>query len=206
MRYVDPDGSIIINSASNMMSEGTRNLGSGTSLISTEGCTLTSYVRMANALGANTTLDFANELATNNNLFTDGNLLTLENGANLVNALLMESGITDVFISHESSYSKDSSSNSNQFSAYLTHEKSNSEYFCNARIETSDSENTSFYGHTVSVDKAALVSDRCDGLPTNMKIRDTSTTGRTQINGDSSGRINSLERLDFFKINRLDSE
>ena len=206
VHYIDPDGKVILNSAENMMTEGTGNLGNGSSLISAEGCTLTSYVRMANALGANSTVDAANALALEKNLFTNGDLLTVENGANLVNALLEEAGITDVSVSFETSVSDDSSGYDNQFSSYQNHSNSESEYFCNARIETTNKNGSKTYGHSVSVDSDALISDRCDGRPTNIRIRDTAPTNRSQINGDTSGRLNTLERLDFFKINRTQSE
>ena len=163
------------------------------------GCTLTSYTRMAIALGAtNVTLDDANEMANKEKLFSDGNLLTRENGAALVNALLEKSGISDISITYDSS----AEGELNAFSSYTDKENSSSEYFCNARINTSNSDGTSYYDHTVSVDSNALISDRCDGSPTNMKIRDTSNVGRDQLKGDSSNRANNLLRIDFFKINR----
>ena len=202
VKYTDPDGKIIRNSARNMMSESESPLGSGTETINKAGCTFTSYVRMANALGANVTLDEANQIAVTSSLFIDDNLLTVENGAILVNKLLESSGITDVTISYESSYYRDETGNNNQYMSYQSHEDSESEYFCNARITTSDADGSYLYGHTVSVDSNALISDRCDGVPTNIKIRDTASTGRTQINGDTSNRANCLDRLDFFKINR----
>ena len=202
VKYTDPDGRIIRNSARNMMNESESPLGNGTKTINKVGCTFTSYVRMANALGANATLDEANQIAVLNSLFIDDNLLTVENGATLVNKILESSGITDVSISYESSQYKDETGNNNQYMSYKNHESSDSEYFCNARITTSNADGSYLYRHTVSVDSNALISDRCDGVPTNIKIRDTASTGRTQINGDASNRINRLDRLDFFKINR----
>ena len=200
MRYVDPDGQIIINSSSDMMNDSSEKLGNGPETINKQGCTLTSYVRMANALGANVSLETANKIANENNFFDDKNRLTVTSGASLVNALLQDAGIKDVSISYESSASEDKSGNNNQYRAYQEHESSDSEYFCNARIYTSNADQTDFYEHTVSVDSNALISDRCDGAPTNMKIRDTSRVGRSQIHGDTC--FNNLERLDFFKINR----
>ena len=202
VKYTDPDGRIIRNSARNMMSESESPLGSGTETINKVGCTFTSYVRMANALGANVTLDKANQIAVKSSLFIDDNLLTVENGAILVNKILENSGISDVTISYESSYYRDETGNNNQYMSYQSHEDSESEYFCNARITTSNADGFNLYRHTVSVDSNALISDRCDGVPTNIKIRDTASIGRTQINGDTSNRANCLDRLDFFKINR----
>ena len=202
VKYTDPDGNTIIKSGANMMNESQSTLGTGKSPISSVGCVFTSYVRMANALGANATLEEANKLAVKQDLFASGNLLTVEKGASLVNALLAKAGITDVSISYESSVYEDYSGNDNQFAAYKNHESSENEYFCNARLYTSNADGTDYYGHTVSVDDNALTSDRCDGAHTNMKIRDTSTAGRSQLHGDISNRVNYLERLDFFKINR----
>ena len=115
VKYTDPDGRIIRNSARNMMNESESPLGNGTKTINKVGCTFTSYVRMANALGANATLDEANQIAVLNSLFIDDNLLTVENGATLVNKILESSGITDVSISYESSQYKDETGNNNQY-------------------------------------------------------------------------------------------
>lgn len=175
---------------------------STTEKISEYGCTLTSYTRMAIALGANVTLDDANSMAMNNGLYTKGNLLTPENGAALVNALLVANNIVDTLISYDSSAYDETSG----FNLYSQNESSDTEYFVNARINTTNADGTSLYEHTVSVDANALTSDRCDGYPTNMRIRDTSNVGRDQLRGDSSNRVNNLLRIDFFKINRTLSQ
>ena len=157
---------------------------------------------MAIALGANVTLDDANSLAIEKGLFTNENLLTRENGAALVNALLESNGITDVSISYDSSVYGET----NAYSAYSQKENSESEYFVNARINTTNADLSSIYEHTVSVDSNALTSDRCDGAPTNIRIRDTSNVGRDQLHGDSANRSNSLIRMDFFRINRTTTQ
>ena len=203
--YVDLDGRVILNSSNDMMEDSIDILGKGTASISSVGCVFTSYVRIANVLGANVTLDKANEIATKNELFTDDNLLTLENGARLINKLLENSGIKNVTVSYESSYYNDSG-NESQFDAYQKYEFDESEYFCNARLYTSNADFSSYYNHTVSVDNNALISDCCDGNPTNIRLRDTSKTGRTKLYGDTSGRTNTLERLDFFKVNKVFEE
>ena len=217
VRYTDPDGNIIVNSGSVFMQDSNSPLAKGVGLIKDVGCTFTSYVRMAIALGANITLDRANKIAVENNLFTNGNELTIANGVNLVNTILSECGITDVSVSYENSsypnFSEDSSyliyyhlpKCFNCFETYSEYEKSDAEYFCNARVYTSNGDLTNYYSHTVSVDSDALLSYRCDGIPTNMKIRDTSNVCRSQLFGDSSGRPNNLERLDFFRINRINT-
>ena len=203
VKYIDPDGRIITNSGDIYMQSSTSLLGnSETETISNYGCTLTSYTRMAMALGANVTLDDANSLAIEKKLYVKDNLLTLENGVALVNALLKANGITDVTIAYDSS----ANGETNGYNAYIQKENSENEFFCNARISTSNSDGTSYYDHTVSIDSNALLSDRCDSAPTNMRIRDTSNVGRNQLRGDSANRVNNLQRLDFFKINRITSQ
>ena len=217
VRYVDPDGNIIVNSDSVFMQDSNSPLADSEELIRDVGCTFTGYVRMAIALGANITLDKANEIAIENNLFTNGNELTILNGVTLVNVILSKCGITDVSVSYETSSYPNYSDNLsysiyyhlpdcfNCFETYSDYETSDVEYFCNARVYTSNSDFTSYYSHTVSVDSGALQSYCCDGIPTNMKIRDTSNVCRSQLFGDPSGRPNILERLDFFRINRTNA-
>ena len=203
VRYTDPDGRIVTNSGDIYMQSSTSLLGnSETETISNYGCTLTSYTRMAIALGANVTLDDANSLAIEKKLYVKNNLLTIENGVALVNALLKANGITDVTIAYDSS----ANGETNGYNTYIQKENSENEFFCNARISTSNSDGTSYYDHTVSIDSNALLSDRCDCAPTNMRIRDTSNVGRNQLRGGSTNRVNNLQRLDFFKINRITSQ
>ena len=62
------------------------------------GCVLTSYTRIANSLGGKKyTLEEANQIAIRKGLYTNGNELTSENGANLVNALLNVTGKSVTF-------------------------------------------------------------------------------------------------------------
>ncbi len=202
--FVDPSGEYIVNSASDMMSDASdeATLGSGTGKIKDIGCTLTSYVRMANALGAHTSLEHANEFAKENNLFTgdDKNELSINNGVNLVNGLLKEAGV-NASISYDQSDYADSTGYNNIYKGYQEHEESEAPFFANARIGTSDSNFEKFYDHTVSLNDGALVKDNCCEVPTNLRIRDTSPTGRTMAHGDSAGRAGSLRRTDYFNIN-----
>ena len=70
VKYVDPDGREIIDSDTSIVQQdGEGNLNNTTASIYDYGCTLTMYVRMANALGANVTVDDANPYAIENNIF-----------------------------------------------------------------------------------------------------------------------------------------
>lgn len=88
---MDPDGRIVITSDISIVQQnGEGNLNNTNDSIYDYGCTLTMYVRMANALGANFTLDEANTYATENNIFSAPNLLSIQNGVDLVNELLQK--------------------------------------------------------------------------------------------------------------------
>ena len=128
----------------------------------------------------------------------DKDLLTVENGAALVNGLLEQAGITDVKIEYEGSTYKEDDA----YKEYAKKSESKDEYLCGLRIYTYDSTDTKGYGHSVSVESNSLESDSCSGKIANIKIKDTSKVGRNKLRGDSAGRTNEFRRMDFFKVVR----
>ena len=101
VRYVDPDGrdindvdtELVMNSASE-----NSKLGNSDEYIYEVGCVLTAYTRIANSLGNKKyTLEESNKIAIRKGLYTNGNELTSENGANLVNAVLNGTGKSVTF-------------------------------------------------------------------------------------------------------------
>jgi RHS repeat-associated protein len=91
LKFVDPDGREIINAYKTLMTTSDETLGKSSELISKVGCVLTAYTRIASAIiGDEISLNTANQIAKDKKLFTDGNLLTPENGAELINSILKE--------------------------------------------------------------------------------------------------------------------
>ena len=103
VKYVDPDGNDIEDVDSELVMSSANEhskLGNEESndYINKSGCVLTSYTRIANSLGGKKyTLEEANQIAIRKGLYTNGNELTSENGANLVNALLNGTGKSVTF-------------------------------------------------------------------------------------------------------------
>jgi hypothetical protein len=193
---VDPDGRDILNAYRTLMkSAGNATLGESKELIQNVGCVLTAYTRMASTLlGEEISLTYANEIAIQEGLFSgnEKNLLTPENGAALVNAILRDKGIDNITVSFEGSYNKG-------VDGLLKYDEANSStessYFVTARIYTHDTEGN-FYDHTVNIDANAY---KEGGGGPNLLINDTSGV-RSQLVEDPSLRSNTLKRLDFFKI------
>lgn len=182
--------------------ESTSTLGNGSKSIGEVGCTLTTFVRMANELGANVTLDQANQYAVDNNLYTadtDGSLtaLTPKNGAALVNGLLGDRKIEVIF---DGSAYGDTTQLS---SAINAKENEGAQYFATARIDTGNKERTETYTHSVSINNrstffSGVLSDISKAL--GFKYNDTSRAGRTGTNDNS--RVNNPVRVDFFRIEK----
>ena len=200
VKYTDPDGNEILNADRLLMQTGNNaTLGNSSELIKDVGCVLTAYTRMASSLiGKEISLSEANSIGVSNNLFTgkegSENLLTPENGASLVNAILKENGITDISVSFDNSYSgaeaveKYSNANSS----------SEEKYFATVRVNTHDAAGNR-YDHTMNLDKDAYAEGPCGA---NLKLNDTSGV-RTQLVDDPSSRNNTFIRMDFFKITEL---
>ena len=206
--YTDPSGNTVIDADYSIFQQfGLNNLNETNERIYDYGCTLTTYTRMANALGANVTVDQANQIAMDTECFSNQNELTPSNGAKLVNEILKTQGITNVSISYDSSFHNENNPYDLRKAAnsYESYDKSESEYFCSARIWTNGSDPTNYFEHTVNVPSKAATGDSCLGPLNNLKVKDSSIVNRDQIHGCISGRDNGLLRLDFFKINRSEN-
>ena len=198
MKYTDPDGNEIINAYRTLMTSSDKTLGTSKELISKVGCVLTAYTRIASAIiGVEISLDTSNTMAVKNQLFTDGNLLTPENGAELINAILKENGITDTTVSFEGSYTGIGAVN--KYEDANTSETT--QYFATARINTHDTSGNK-YDHTVNLDSDAYKYSHCGD---NLNLNDTSGV-RTRLVDDPSGRKNTFLRMDFFTVNKNNSQ
>ena len=202
MRYVDPDGNEILNASTRLMSSANENsfLGASKEKIVDVGCVLTSYTRIAEAIsGGNIGLESANQIAIDNNLFTNSNELSPENGTSLINALLKDNGITDKTVSLEGSYT-----GQDALDKIVDCMDSSELFFGTARIETNNKDNTKKYEHTVNLMSDSYAGNGPD-CGRNLMISDTSGV-RQQIIDDSSGRKNTLLRVDIFKLNKINEE
>ena len=198
VKYTDPDGEKIRDVGDLKQTASTAQLGTGKTTIAEEGCTLTTFVRMALALGADTTLDEANALAVKNNLFTNENELTPEAGAKLVSLLLKWK--------FEVKYSGSATGTATELaSAINAKENKTAEYFATARIATGDKSGKKQYDHSLSINSGSLF---FTGLLEKMaevlgfKYNDTSSVNRSGT-ADASRRNIPL-RVDFFRIQKLD--
>ena len=188
MRYVDPDGREIENAEKTLMKTASSNLGKSDVKISSEGCVLTTYTRMASAiLGQEISLDNANKIAIKNNLYTGEkdkeNLLSPESGSKLINAILIENGETEKSVSFEGSFS-----NQEALDKYKAASSSEDKYFASVRVKT-ENENGDKYEHTMNIDANAYKENACGGA--NLLVNDTSGV-RTQLIDDTSGRKNTF--------------
>ena len=167
--FVDPDGREIINAYKTLMTTSDETLGKSSELISKVGCVLTAYTRIASAIiGDEISLNTANQIAKDKKLFTDGNLLTPENGAELINSILEENGITDTTVSFEGSYTGIDAVNKYQ-EANISE---TAQHFATARINTHDTSGDK-YDHTVNLDADAYQFSECGE---NLILNDTSAT------------------------------
>ena len=198
LKFVDPDGREIINAYKTLMTTSDETLGKSSELISKVGCVLTAYTRIASAIiGDEISLNTANQIAKDKKLFTDGNLLTPENGAELINSILKENGVSDTTVSFESSYTGIDAVNKYQ----EANKSETTQHFATARINTHDTSGNK-YDHTVNLDADAYQYSRCGE---NLKLNDTSGV-RTQLVDDPSGRKNKFLRMDFFIVNKNNSQ
>ena len=199
VRYIDPDGNTILNAARTLMKSAQEvTLGKSSEKISEVGCVLTAYTRMASViLSKEISLSDANKIGVANNLFSgkEGaeNLLSPENGAALVNAILAENGVTDIAVSFDGSYTGQEAVNK-----YKESNSSEEKYFSTIRVSTHDAKGKK-YDHTMNLDGDAYSFSNCGE---NIKLNDTSGV-RKQLVDDPSGRKNKFIRMDFFKINTV---
>jgi len=198
VKYVDPDGEEIFDVSRTllMQSSETGILGEGESLIREEGCVLTAYVRIASAIsGKEITLDEANALAISNGYYTGTNkdMLSPENGAKLITALVGDGNIT---VKYAGRYS-DTLANSIVFLHFLGNNDSR-ELYVTAGLRTTD-QNGKAIDHTVNINSWAAVF----GSIPNIRLNDTSSAGRMGLGNDfSSGRPNVLQYIDVFEVKR----
>ena len=201
MKYTDPDGREINDVDTELvMSSALENSKLGdhlsTEYINEVGCTLTAYTRIANAIGnKDFSLEKANKVALENNLFTSGNLLTPENGAELINALLSGTGKS---VSYAGSITAKTMT---EYASFLNSlENSYSQLYVTARINTFDAKGENNYNHTVNINSNTVIAGDIQNVSNalNIKINDTSGV-RTQIMNDI--RKNTLLRIDYFRVN-----
>ena len=193
---IDPDG-LEIKTPGDILqysaSEGGK-LGNGTLNLRDYSCTLTTFVRMAEAYGYKGGIDFANDVAKDNNLFTNKDELTPENGAKLATLLIGNASI-------EIQFDKSIYGDANKLAVGLnSKENEKSLYFATLRMKTSAKDSKEEYPHSLSIGhNSVFVNDVNDiGNALGFKYIDTSTADRKDTNDNS--RINKPYRIDFFKI------
>ena len=182
------------------MTDSSNNLGNSNEKICNVGCVLTAYTRIAAAiLGSDISVNAANEYAKKNNLFSKGNLLTIEAGVALINGLLEENGVTDTKVEFVGSFT--SKNQDNLIYAISRTENFKDEYFVTGRIETTNKDGTKKYGHHVNINHDSVFAD-IDNSCMNLSINDTNGV-RKKLYHDS--RRNRLQRFDLFKVIKIQS-
>ena len=201
MRYVDPDGNDIEDVDSELVMSSANEhskLGNEESsdYINKSGCVLTSYTRIANSLGGKKySLEEANQIAIQKGLYTNGNELTSENGANLVNALLNGTGKSVTFAGSINP------GNMTECGSFLNSlENSVSKLYVTARIDTYNETGTENYQHTVNINSGSVIAGDIMDISNALNIRINDTSGvRAQVMNDV--RQNKILRIDYFRVN-----
>ena len=190
VKYTDPDGKNIDDVPSDTQQSAASDEYLGTSkkiTIREQGCTLTTFYRMAKVLGYEGSLADANQVALDNNLFDyckDDDAYTLlspKNGAALVTALCAKDGYTVMYDSHASGNATDM--------AKAINKKENTpvRFFATARLKS---------GHSVSINGNSVIANDITDISNalGVKYNDTSSRGRQNSNEDAPVRV------DFFKV------
>lgn len=199
--FLDPNGLYITNSnRSTHQEDSFATLGNGNSTIAQEGCVLTTYVRIAQTLGANVTLEQANDFAKNNNLYSgkQKNLLTPDAGVSLVNGLLRQQGINNIELVKEESLEGKTNT---EFAVALNKKQNEGKYyFVTGRISTNNKDGTEEYEHTVNIDSGTFSTENFSDFDNilGFTYNDTALTNRK--NTSDKSRKNKVERLDFFSV------
>ena len=181
-------GSVLQNSSTNT-------LGTGTSTINDAGCVLTSYVRIANAVGGkDISLDKANEIAIEKGLYTNKDELSVENGVKLINELIKDSGKV---VSYEGSITGTTTEIAKEINKL---EASTEDYYLTARLNTENADGTKKYEHTVNINGNSVFANDITDMDNSLNIRlnDTSSANRQSVENDK--RDNEIQRVDMFSV------
>lgn len=173
----------------------TSRIGESTSTIDKAGCVLTAYVRIAQTIAKKTiSLDEANRYATKNNLYENGDELSVENGVKLINALIKETGKKVVYSGSLEGTTTEIAKQINELEA------SDLDYFLTARINTTNEDATQKYEHTVSINSNSVFANDITDIENslNIRINDTSSANRKSVENDE--RENEIIRVDYFAV------
>jgi hypothetical protein len=162
-----------------LQQDSTTALGNGKTTIYAEGCVLTATVRIANAIdGLTHTLDEANQIAIDNNLYANGDELSPDSAASLIGLL------TGKTVEAQ----KISGTESELISRLNLLKASENEVYVQGRLSN---------GHQVNINDAGY--NKSGSLPdsrsSNQPIIDTSVKGRTSTNSTEE-----LDSLWYFSI------
>ena len=197
VNFVDLWGDRVKNTGTLEQQTSKNSIGGTKSSIAKEGCVLTAYVRIAQALSnKEITLDEANKIATKNLLYTNGNELSIENGVKLINKLIKGSGKEIVYSGSLTGTTTEIAKQINQLEA------SELNYFLTARINTTNADATEKYEHTVNINSNSVFANDITDMENslNIRINDTSNAGRKAVENDV--RENEILRVDYFTVKR----
>ena len=186
VKYTDPDGDVIRKVTDNIHQQNSKEqLGTGSTTIDKEGCVLTTFVRIANAISTNKfTLEEGNDIANKLNLYTNKDELSHAAGAELISSLTGFKISSGMFEGTEDELMKKIKNMA---------ENPYEGFFVTGRIEAKSSDGKSTYGHQVNIN------EKSNG--NKQPIVDTSTRGRTSTGGDSNGK-EPIYRVYWFKVER----
>ena len=199
MKYTDPDGKDIADITSNKHQQdaGTATIGTSTNTIYDVGCVLTATVKIADSIsGTSTSLETANQIAIENNLYTNGNELTIENQANLIGLMTGK----------DIGYSQYEGTESGVKSKLASLQNDTSEtYYVSGRIHATSGDGKSKYDHQVNVRPFETKSGFSLGqgftrLLDKIRIKDTSNAERTSTDGRVKSTPENMFRLNIFHI------
>jgi RHS repeat-associated protein len=196
VKYVDPTG-MFVEDADELtkQQDSDHTIGTSDETINDVGCVLTSYTRIAIALsGREISLEDANQVAIDNNLYANGNLLSPEAGAELINLLVRDPTKTVVFAGSITGSDSDIASQINAL------ESSALSYYLTARLDTTNADGSISYLHTVNINGGAVAASDITDMSNALKIQlnDSSTANRMWSQGDT--RTNDIIRVDKFLV------
>ncbi len=194
LSFIDPTGLTIEDVTTETVQQAsTNNLGESDETIAKAGCVLTAYTRIASAIsGEKISLDTANEVATELELFSNGNELMIENGAALIAALTGK----------EIGYGSIEGPEGSIMDGISYLDRRSDSFYVTARIDTySLSDSTKRYQHTVNVNEGLTSGDYIIGRD-RQPVVDTSNRGRTELQNGlfENGSREELLRADYFYV------
>ena len=195
VRYTDPDGRNVKDADNSTFTKNYPNtlIGTSQNTISSVGCVLNAYYRIAVGLGYTGTITRANKIAKKHKLYSNGCDLTTEDGVKLVNLLLKKEGVTKR-IRFDKKITGDVSSICTKINEL---EEAVNNYYITIRIKYNEKakKNLQGKGHHMNIPHNSVYGEN-EGF----NISDTYSSTWISSMKDSEVRGFDVDRLDVFEV------